>query len=148
MQRTGRCCGAVKGQPNRSVWNKANVNLLLNGLVTSRYHLSRGSAASMTAPLPGRPSLTADSVWQWRLQKAERVLGWTVDRHWRRGVLGTWVKPKDGGRWMYKRNIEALSRNHRCRGWAINVTYSEGMFVALFSSIRSAYAVLYGIWGL
>jgi hypothetical protein len=31
----------------------------------------------------------------------------------------------------YKRNIEALSRNHCCRGKAISITYSECVFVAL-----------------
>jgi hypothetical protein len=49
---------------------------------------------------------------------------------------------------MYKRKIEALSLNHCFRGSELSVTYSEGMFVALLSSIQSACAVLYGIWGL
>jgi hypothetical protein len=31
----------------------------------------------------------------------------------------------------YTRNIEARSRNDRCRGKAINITYPELMFVAL-----------------
>ena len=32
---------------------------------------------------------------------------------------------------MYKRNIEARSRNHCCRGKAISITYSACVFVAL-----------------
>jgi hypothetical protein len=32
---------------------------------------------------------------------------------------------------MYKRNIEARSRNHCCRGKAVNITYSERVSVAL-----------------
>jgi hypothetical protein len=32
---------------------------------------------------------------------------------------------------MYKRNIEARSRNHCCRGKAISITYSECVSVAL-----------------
>jgi hypothetical protein len=31
----------------------------------------------------------------------------------------------------YKRNIEARSRNHCCRGKAVSITYSQGVFVAL-----------------
>jgi hypothetical protein len=31
----------------------------------------------------------------------------------------------------YKRNLEARLRNHGCRGKAINITYSECVFVAL-----------------
>ena len=32
---------------------------------------------------------------------------------------------------MYKRNIDARSRNHCCRGKAISITYSECVSVAL-----------------
>jgi hypothetical protein len=32
---------------------------------------------------------------------------------------------------MYKRNVEARSRDHCCRGKAISITYSECVFVAL-----------------
>jgi hypothetical protein len=32
---------------------------------------------------------------------------------------------------MYKRNIEARSRNHCCRGKAVNVKYSESVSVAV-----------------
>jgi len=31
----------------------------------------------------------------------------------------------------YKHNLEARSRNHGCRGKAINITYSECVFVAV-----------------
>ena len=34
--------------------------------------------------------------------------------------------------WVHKRNIEARSSNHCCRGKAICVTYSECLSVALF----------------
>ena len=33
--------------------------------------------------------------------------------------------------WLW-RNIEALSRNHRCSGKAVSITYSECMSIALF----------------
>jgi hypothetical protein len=31
---------------------------------------------------------------------------------------------------MYKRNIEELSCNHCCRGKAVNITYTDFVFVA------------------
>jgi hypothetical protein len=51
----------------------------------------------------------------------------------------TWRKPpknhhlniKQGRKCTYKRNIEALSLNHCCRGKAISITYSECVSVAL-----------------
>jgi hypothetical protein len=49
---------------------------------------------------------------------------------------------QDGQR-MYKRNLEARSRNHGCHWKAINITYSECVFVALVSGMQSAYAILY-----
>jgi hypothetical protein len=40
-------------------------------------------------------------------------------------------KTGQDGQYTYKRNIEARSRNHCCRGKAISITYSEGVLVAL-----------------
>jgi hypothetical protein len=40
-------------------------------------------------------------------------------------------KDSKRGNFTYKRNIEARSRNHRCREKAISVTYSGCVFVAL-----------------
>jgi hypothetical protein len=43
----------------------------------------------------------------------------------------------------YKRNSEARSRNHYCRGKAKSITYSECVFVALFIQMQRVCAVLY-----
>jgi len=43
---------------------------------------------------------------------------------------------------MYNSNIRARSRYHCCSGKAVNITYSECVFVALLSSVQCACVVL------
>jgi hypothetical protein len=49
---------------------------------------------------------------------------------------------------MHKRNIEARSHNHCCRGKAINITYSEGVSVALLTqrAMRMRHIVICGLY--
>jgi hypothetical protein len=48
---------------------------------------------------------------------------------------------------IYKRNIEARSRNHCCRGKAISVTYSEYASIALVKAHVLYYIVICGLPG-
>jgi len=50
---------------------------------------------------------------------------------------------------MHKRNIEARSLNRCCRGNAINITYSEGVSVALLTqrAMRMHHIVICGLYG-
>jgi hypothetical protein len=50
---------------------------------------------------------------------------------------------------MYKHNIEARSPNHCYRGNAINITYSEGVSVALItqSAMRMRHIAICGLYG-
>jgi hypothetical protein len=41
------------------------------------------------------------------------------------------IKQKQNRQYIYKRNIKVRSRNHCCRGKAINITYSEYVSVVL-----------------
>jgi hypothetical protein len=46
-------------------------------------------------------------------------------------MIGSTTYLKSDRQWTYKRNIEARSRNHCCRGKATGITYSECVSVAL-----------------
>ena len=91
-------------------------------------------------------------VWMWRQREnCLNLRGITILTFSQSVLTFNWVvayslftKSKwQDRRYTYKCNVEAPSRNHSCRGEAINITYIEYVFVTLVIPACKAHAPYY-----
>ena len=66
--------------------------------------------------------IVSNGVWSWKLDNEETLAQQRFLRH------GKKITQRQC---TYKRNFEACSRNHCCRGKAISISYSQCVFAAL-----------------
>jgi len=92
-------------------------------LYSSIYHvLFYGTSEYATSVLHGSYSFTENS---------EKKTDWRYRTAGCRGEYRDVTREWTDRQCAYKRNIEARSRNHCCRGKPVSIIYSECMFVVL-----------------